>query len=143
MKRKRRRRGVPLLFTGPSRTGKTMAAAVIARALGAELHRIDLSRVVSKYIGDTEKNIDRVFDNAKGSRVVLLFDEADALFGKRAGVKDAHDRYANLEVSYLLKRIERFDGLVILATNRRQHIDKAFLRRLPVVMRFPRPGRRT
>jgi SpoVK/Ycf46/Vps4 family AAA+-type ATPase len=130
------RRGVAL-FHGPSGTGKTLAAVAIARELGANVVRIDLASVVSKYIGETEKHLDAVFDEAEQSGSVLLIEEADALFGKRSEVKDSHDRYANIEVSYLLQRIESFSGLAILATNRRQNIDEAFLRRLRCVIEFP------
>jgi hypothetical protein len=132
-------RGLHVLFAGPPGTGKTMAAAVIANELGLELYRIDLAQVVSKYIGETEKNLDRVFAAAEQTEVILFFDEADALFGKRSEVKDAHDRYANLEISYLLQRMEEYDGLAILATNLRQHLDEAFLRRLQVSIEFPFP----
>ena len=119
-----------ILFVGGSGTGKTVAARAIASQLGADLHRIDLSRIASKYIRETEKNIDRVFDDAENSGAVLQFDEADALFGKRSEVSDAHDQYANLEVSYLLQRMEAYSGPVILTTNRKDAIDTAFLRRL-------------
>src|SRR4029453_1355032 len=122
--------GIKVLFSGQSGTGKTMSAGVIARELGLDLYQIDLSRVVSKYIGETEKNLDRVFGAARGSNAVLFFDEADALFGKRSEVKDAHDRYANIEVAYLLQKMESYPGAVILATNYRHNIDQAFLRRL-------------
>lgn len=132
-------RGVSALFHGPSGTGKTMAAQGIARALGIELYAIDLSRVVSKYIGDTEKNIDLVFTDAQRSGAAILIDEADALLGKRSEVKDAHDRYANIEVAFLLQRMEAFEGLAILTTNLRQNLDAAFLRRLRFVVDFPRP----
>ena len=130
------RRGVAL-FHGPSGTGKTMAAVVIARELGTNLLRVDLASVISKYIGETEKHLDAVFNDAERSGSVLLIEEADALFGKRSEVKDSHDRYANIEVSYLLQRIEAFSGLVILTTNTRQNIDEAFLRRLRFVIEFP------
>lgn len=132
-------RGVTALFFGPSGTGKTMAALGIARQLGIQMLRLDLSRVVSKYIGDTEKNIDRVFTDAQRSGSAILIDEADALFGKRSEVKDAHDRYANIEVSYLLQRMEAYEGLAILTTNMRQNLDSAFLRRLRFIVDFPRP----
>jgi SpoVK/Ycf46/Vps4 family AAA+-type ATPase len=132
--------GLSALFTGPPGTGKTMAAEVIAAELDLPLYRIDLSQVVNKYIGETEKNLRRLFDAADVSDVILFFDEADALFGKRTEVKDAHDRYANLEISYLLERMERFKGLAILATNRKQDLDEAFLRRLRFVIDFPLPG---
>lgn len=131
--------GVTALFHGPSGTGKTMAAMAVARKLGVQILRIDLSRLVSKYIGDTEKNIDRIFLEAQHSGTALLIDEADGLLSKRGEVKDAHDRYANLEVSYLLQRMEAHDGLAILTTNLRQNLDTAFLRRLRFIIDFPRP----
>jgi hypothetical protein len=126
--------GMTSLFAGESGTGKTMAAQVVARELGLELFRIDLAIVVSKFIGETEKHLDRVFAAAAGSNAILLFDEADTLFGKRSEVQDAHDRYANVEVAYLLQRIERYDGAVILTSNLRHDIDQAFLRRLDLVV---------
>jgi AAA+ superfamily predicted ATPase len=132
-------RGVSALFHGPSGTGKTMAAHGIARALGIQMLRIDLSRVVSKFIGETEKNLDRVFIDAHRSGAAILIDEADALLGKRSEVKDAHDRYANIEVAFLLQRMEAFEGLAILTTNMRQNLDAAFLRRLRFIVDFPRP----
>ncbi len=134
-----RGRGVTALFAGPSGVGKSMAAEVIARELDLDLYRIDLSSVVSKYIGETEKNLKRVFDAAEAGGAVLFFDEADALFGKRSEVKDAHDRYANIEVSYLLQRMESYSGLAILATNMKGHLDAAFLRRLRFVIDLPFP----
>ncbi len=132
--------GLSALFAGPPGTGKTMAAEVLSVELGLPLFRIDLSQVVNKYIGETEKNLRRVFDAAEASDVILFFDEADSLFGRRTEVKDAHDRYANLEVSYLLERMERFKGLAILATNRKRDLDEAFLRRLRFLIDFPLPG---
>lgn len=132
--------GLSALFAGPPGTGKTMAAEVVAAASRLPLFRIDLSQVVNKYIGETEKNLRRLFDAAEASDVILFFDEADSLFGKRTEVKDAHDRYANLEVSYLLERMERFKGLAILATNRKKDLDEAFLRRLRFFIDFPLPG---
>jgi vesicle-fusing ATPase len=132
--------GLAALFAGPPGTGKTMAAEVIAAELDLPLYRIDLSQVVNKYIGETEKNLRRLFDAADSADLILFFDEADALFGKRTEVKDAHDRYANLEISYLLERMERFKGLAILATNRKKDLDEAFLRRLRFVVEFPLPG---
>jgi AAA+ superfamily predicted ATPase len=132
-------RGTTVLFHGPSGTGKTMAAHGIAKALNVHLLRLDLSRVVSKYIGETEQHCDRVFSDAAQSGAAVLIDEADALFGKRSEVKDAHDRYANIEVAFLLQRIETFDGLAILTTNLRQNLDPAFLRRLRFIVEFPRP----
>ena len=127
------------LFAGPSGTGKTMAAEVIANELGLPLYRVDLSAVVSKYIGETEKNLSQIFTEAESSSAVLFFDEADALFGKRSEVKDAHDRYANIEVSYLLQRMEDYDGIIILASNLRQNLDEAFVRRLHLTADFPFP----
>ncbi len=132
--------GLAVLFHGPPGTGKTMAAEALATELAMPLYRIDLSQVVNKYIGETEKNLSRLFDAADSADVILFFDEADALFGKRTEVKDAHDRYANLEISYLLERMERFKGLAILATNRKKDLDEAFLRRLRFVVEFPLPG---
>ena len=132
--------GLSALFAGPPGTGKTMCAEVIAAELGLPMYRIDLSQVVNKYIGETEKNLRRLFDAAESSDVILFFDEADSLFGKRTEVKDAHDRYANLEVSYLLERMERFKGLAILASNRKKDLDEAFLRRLRFLIDFPLPG---
>ncbi|HWM89213.1 MAG TPA: ATP-binding protein [Thermoanaerobaculia bacterium] len=131
--------GVSALFSGPSGTGKTTAAEVLARELRLDLYRIDLSTVVSKYIGETEKNLRRVFDAAEEGGAILLFDEADALFGKRSEVKDSHDRYANIEVSYLLQRMEGYRGLAILTTNLKDALDAAFLRRLRFVVQFPFP----
>jgi hypothetical protein len=131
--------GIKVLFSGQSGTGKTMSAGVIARELGLDLYQIDLSRVVSKYIGETEKNLDRVFSAARGSNAVLFFDEADALFGKRSEVKDAHDRYANIEVGYLLQKMEQYEGIAILATNLGRNIDTAFSRRLQYVVDLPLP----
>jgi hypothetical protein len=132
--------GITALFAGDSGTGKTMAAEVIANDLRVALCRIDLSAVVSKYIGETEKNLARVFDAAEGGGVILLFDEADALFGKRSEVKDSHDRYANIEINYLLQRMEAFRGLAVLATNMKRALDSAFLRRLRFIVDFPFPG---
>jgi SpoVK/Ycf46/Vps4 family AAA+-type ATPase len=132
-------RGLAALFNGPSGTGKTMAAGILARALGLDLYRIDLSNVVSKYIGETEKSLARIFAAAEASSAILFFDEADALFGKRSEVKDAHDRYANIEVSYLLQRMESYNGIAVLATNFRQNLDQAFARRLQVTIEFPLP----
>lgn len=131
--------GIAALFAGPSGTGKTMAAEVLASELKLDLYRIDLSQVVSKYIGETEKNLRRVFDAAEESGAILLFDEADALFGKRSEVKDSHDRYANIEISYLLQRMEAYSGLAILTTNMKSALDTAFLRRLRFVVQFPFP----
>ena len=135
----RRGLGVTALFTGESGTGKTLAAEVLAHELGLDLYRIDLSAVVSKYIGETEKNLKQVFDAAEEGGVLLLFDEADALFGKRSDVKDSHDRYANIEVGYLLQRMEAYEGLAILTTNLKSALDKAFQRRLRFTVSFPFP----
>ena len=132
--------GVSALFEGTSGTGKTMAAEVIANALRLNLYRIDLSAVVSKYVGETEKNLRRLFDAAEEGSALLFFDEADALFGKRSEVKDSHDRYANIETSYLLQRMESYRGLAVLATNMRSALDQAFLRRLRFIVSFPVPG---
>ncbi|NJO35838.1 MAG: ATP-binding protein [Rhodospirillales bacterium] len=134
-------RGVTALFHGPSGTGKTMAASAVAKRLGVQILRVDLSRVVSKYIGDTEKNVDRVFLDAQMSGAALLIDEADALLGKRSEVNDAHDRYANIEVAYLLQRMESYEGLAILTTNLRQNLDAGFVRRLRFIVDFPRRTR--
>ena len=131
--------GISAMFSGTSGTGKTMAAGVIAEALKLDLYRIDLSSITSKYIGETEKNLRKVFDAADSGGVVLLFDEADAVFGKRSEVKDSRDRYANLEVSYLLQRIESYKGLIILTTNLQDSIDPAFLRRIRFIVKFPFP----
>lgn len=131
--------GLSALFAGPSGTGKTLAAEVLANELRLDLYKIDLSQVVSKYIGETEKNLARVFDSAEAGGAILLFDEADALFGKRGEVKDSHDRYANIEVSYLLQRMEAYRGLAILTTNMKQALDTAFLRRLRFIVNFRFP----
>jgi SpoVK/Ycf46/Vps4 family AAA+-type ATPase len=132
--------GVTALFAGDSGTGKTMAAGVIANELGLDLYHIDLSAVVSKYIGDTEKNLRRLFDAAEAGGAILFFDEADALFGKRSEVKDSHDRYANIEINYLLQRMEAYRGLAILATNVKTALDRAFMRRLRFVVDFQFPA---
>lgn len=134
-------RGLSLLFSGPPGGGKTFAARCLANELEMNLYRIDLSQVVSKYIGETEKALARVFDEAEAGHGILFFDEADAIFGKRSEVKDAHDRYANIEVGFLLQRMESFDGVMILATNLRSNLDPAFLRRIRFVVDFPMPGR--
>jgi SpoVK/Ycf46/Vps4 family AAA+-type ATPase len=131
---------VRLLFAGPPGTGKSLAAEAMAAELGLDLLTVDLSRLVSKWLGETEKNLARVFDRAERTQAVLLFDEADALFAKRTEVTDAHDRYANLETAYLLSRLERFDALAILATNLKDQIDPAFIRRLECVVDFDEPG---
>jgi len=131
--------GATILFAGPPGTGKTMAAEVMAAELGLDLYKIDLSTVVSKYIGETEKNLERIFEGAEHSSAILFFDEADALFGKRSEVRDSHDRYANIEISYLLQRMEAYDGVTILATNLRANLDEAFTRRLQFAVDFPFP----
>ncbi len=133
------RRGVRMLFYGPPGTGKTLAAEVMAHALGVDLLVVDLSSLVSKYIGETEKNLAAVFEVAERSRALLLFDEADALFGKRTDAQDAHDRYANLETAYLLQRLERYEGVAVLTTNLRGQLDKAFSRRFEFIVEFPEP----
>ncbi|TEB07880.1 ATP-dependent zinc metalloprotease FtsH [Pelotomaculum schinkii] len=132
-------KGVNAMFSGPSGTGKTMAAEIIANALGLDLYKIDLSGVVSKYIGETEKNLDRIYTGAESANAILFFDEADALFGKRSEVRDAHDRYANIEISYLLQKMEQYEGITILATNLRQNLDDAFVRRMSFTIHFPFP----
>jgi ATP-dependent 26S proteasome regulatory subunit len=132
-------KGLNTLFAGPSGTGKTMAADIVAADLGLELYKVDLSTLVSKYIGETEKNLDRIFIAAAEANAILFFDEADAIFGKRSEVKDAHDRYANIEVGYLLQKMEEYDGVVILATNLRKNIDDAFIRRMHMTIEFPFP----
>jgi AAA+ superfamily predicted ATPase len=132
-------RGINALFTGPPGTGKTMAAEIIAQELGLELYKIDLSSVVSKYIGETEKNLERIFTAAENANAILFFDEADALFGKRSEVRDSHDRYANIEIAYLLQKMEQYEGVTILATNLRQNMDEAFTRRLQFIVEFPFP----
>ena len=131
--------GLVALFAGPSGTGKTLAAEVVGTTLGLDVYKVDLSSLVSKYIGETEKNLERIFDAASAGNVVLFFDEADALFGKRSEVSDSHDRYANIEVAYLLQRIEAYDGIVVLATNLRANLDDAFLRRIHVSVDFRDP----
>ena len=132
-------KGLSTLFSGPPGTGKTMAAGVMARALQLDLYKIDLSSVVSKYIGETEKNLATIFHEAETSNAILFFDEADALFGKRTEVSDAHDRYANIETSYLLQKMEEYEGMVILATNLRENMDEAFTRRIRFIVDFPFP----
>jgi SpoVK/Ycf46/Vps4 family AAA+-type ATPase len=134
-----RGRGLCALFYGQSGVGKTMAAEVLAHELFLEIYKIDLSTVVSKFIGETEKNLSKIFREAEDSNAILFFDEADALFGKRSEVKDAHDRYANIEINYLLQRVEEFDGLVVLATNLRHNIDEGFFRRMQFAVEFPFP----
>jgi SpoVK/Ycf46/Vps4 family AAA+-type ATPase len=132
-------RGTNILFTGPPGTGKTMAADVMANELNLDLYKVDLSNVVSKYIGETEKNLSRIFYEAGTSDAILFFDEADALFGKRSEVRDAHDRYANIETGYLLQKMEEYDGVTILSTNLRKNMDEAFVRRMAFLVRFPMP----
>lgn len=136
----RLRPGYRALFHGASGTGKTFASTLLGKSTGREVFRVDLSVVVSKYIGETEKNLSSLFEAAHRRDWILFFDEADALFGKRTSVKDSHDRYANQEVSYLLQRVEEYDGLCILASNLRANIDEAFLRRFNAIIRFPEPG---
>jgi AAA+ superfamily predicted ATPase len=134
-----RGRGLTALFIGPSGCGKTLAAEVVAKTLGLDLYQIDLARTVSKYIGETEQNLERIFTAAENTSAMLFFDEADALFGKRSEVRDSHDRYANLEISYLLQRMERYDGIAILASNLRDNLDEAFTRRVALTVHFPFP----
>ncbi|MBN1181701.1 MAG: ATP-binding protein [Bacteroidales bacterium] len=133
-------RGLNVLFSGPPGTGKTMSAEIIANELSLELYKIDLSRIVSKYIGETEKNLNKIFLEAETGNCILFFDEADALFGKRSEVKDSHDRYANIEISFLLQKIEEYEGIVMLATNMMKNFDSAFLRRLNYIVEFPFPN---
>jgi hypothetical protein len=132
-------KGINVLFSGPPGVGKTMAAEVFANELGLDLFKIDLSQIVSKYIGETEKNLNRVFDEARASNAILFFDEADALFGKRSEVRDSHDRYANIEIAYLLQKMDEYEGLSVLATNLKQNLDEAFARRLSFIIDFPFP----
>lgn len=134
-------RGITVLFSGPSGTGKTMAASAMANELNLQVYKIDLSSVISKYIGETEKNLSRIFHEAATSNAILFFDEADAIFGKRTEVKDSHDRYANIEVSYLLQKMEEYEGVTILASNFRQNIDEAFTRRINFIVEFPFPDK--
>jgi SpoVK/Ycf46/Vps4 family AAA+-type ATPase len=132
-------KGLNVLFAGPSGTGKTMAAEIMARELQLDLYKIDLSTVISKYIGETEKKLARIFAEAETSNAILFFDEADALFGKRSEVRDSHDRYANIEISYLLQKMEEYEGIAILATNLRKNMDDAFTRRIAFTVQFPFP----
>ncbi|MCP4263075.1 MAG: AAA family ATPase [Planctomycetes bacterium] len=132
-------KGLKVLFSGPPGSSKTMAVEVIASDLEMPLYRIDLSAVVSKYIGETEKNLTKIFDSAESFNAILFFDEADALFGKRSEVKDSHDRYANIEINYLLQRMEEYTGIAVLATNLLQSLDKAFIRRMQFVVEFDFP----
>jgi AAA+ superfamily predicted ATPase len=138
--KKRIKPGYRALFYGPPGTGKTLTASLLGKYTGKDVFRIDLSRVVSKYIGETEKNLSHLFDKASDKNWILFFDEADALFGKRTDIRDAHDKYANQEVAYLLQKIESYNGLVILATNQRGNIDDAFVRRFQAIIHFPMPG---
>jgi SpoVK/Ycf46/Vps4 family AAA+-type ATPase len=133
-------RGIVALFAGPTGTGKTMAAQVLARKLGLELYRLDPAQVVNKYIGETEKRLKTVFDECDRAHFLLLIDECEGMFGQRFNSKDAHDRYANLEIDYLLQRLERFEGVAVLATNRKSDLDSAFLRRIRFVIDFLHPG---
>jgi SpoVK/Ycf46/Vps4 family AAA+-type ATPase len=137
--KKRLRAGYRSLFYGPPGTGKSLTACMLGKHTGRDVYRIDLSLVTSKYIGETEKNLARIFDQAKNKNWILFFDEADALFGKRTEISDAHDRYANQEVSYLLQRIEDHDGVVILASNMTENLDDAFTRRFESIIHFPMP----
>lgn len=132
-------KGINVLFTGPSGTGKTMASQILANELELDLYRIDLAAVVSKYIGETEKNLNGIFGMAQDGRAVLLFDEADALFGKRSEVKDAHDRYANIEITYLMQRLEEFGGIVVMTTNLNRNLDESLSRRMRYIVEFPFP----
>ncbi|MGV7118550.1 ATP-binding protein, partial [Paenibacillus kyungheensis] len=134
-------KGLSLLFTGPPGTGKTMSARVIANELQMQMYQINLSQVVSKYIGETEKHLQEVFDEAKYSSSILFFDEADALFGKRSEVSDSHDKFANMETSFLLQKMEEYEGITVLATNYKQNLDEAFMRRISFIIRFPFPNK--
>lgn len=134
--------GLNALFVGPSGTGKTMAAEIIAHELRLDMYKIDLSMVVSKYVGETEKNLNKIFEGTKESNAILFFDEADALFGKRSEVKDSHDRYANIEINYLLQRMEEHEGVVILATNQGKNMDPAFVRRMHFIAEFSFPNKK-
>jgi SpoVK/Ycf46/Vps4 family AAA+-type ATPase len=133
------KRGYRSLFYGPPGTGKTLTATLLGKYTGKEVYRVDLSQTVSKYIGETEKNLSKLFDKAENKNWILFFDEADALFGKRTDIRDAHDKYANQEVAYLLQRVEAYNGLVILASNQRTNIDEAFTRRFQSIIHFPFP----
>lgn len=130
-----------MLFAGAEHREETAAAQMLAKELGRDLYLVDLSKIVSKYIGETEKNLRQVFATARASNSILFFDEADALFGKRSEVKDSHDRYANIEINYLLQQIEKYDGIAIIAAKRKESIDQAFRRRLRFVVEFPPPRR--
>lgn len=133
------KQGYRSLFYGPPGTGKTLTATLLGKYTGKEVYRVDLSQTVSKYIGETEKNLSKLFDKAENKNWILFFDEADALFGKRTDIRDAHDKYANQEVAYLLQRVEAYNGLVILASNQRTNIDEAFTRRFQSIIHFPFP----
>jgi len=137
---KKIKQGYRALFYGPPGTGKTLTATLLGKQFQKDVYRIDLSQVVSKYIGETEKNLEKVFNKAEHKEWILFFDEADALFGKRSSVNNAHDRYANQEVSYLLQRVEDFPGLIILASNYKNNIDNAFIRRFNSIINFPMPN---
>jgi SpoVK/Ycf46/Vps4 family AAA+-type ATPase len=136
-------RGISALFTGVPGTGKTLSAQAIAGELGLDIYRVDLSTIISKYIGETEKNLERIFTEAQNSNVILFFDEADSLFGRRSEVGSSHDRYANIEVGYLLQRIETYDGIVLMATNLGANLDEAFARRIHFIIDFPFPDEET
>jgi SpoVK/Ycf46/Vps4 family AAA+-type ATPase len=140
-RRSKQTAGIGVLFVGAHDKQQTAAAQILARELGRDLYRVDLSRIVSKYIGETEKNLRQVFAAAQASDSILFFDEADALFGKRSEVKDSHDRYANIEINYLLQQIEKYDGITIIAAKRKESIDQAFMRRLRFIVEFPPPRR--
>ena len=136
-----RAKGIGVLFAGGEYREETAAAQMLAKELGRDLYRVDLSKIASKYIGETEKNLRRVFAAAQARDSILFFDEADALFGKRSEVKDSHDRYANIEINYLLQQIEKYDGITIIAAKRKESIDQAFMRRLRFIVEFPPPRR--
>ena len=137
--RKKIKPGYKVLFHGPPGTGKTMAAALLGKVFNLDVYRVDLSMVISKYIGETEKNLEKVFKRAENKNWILFFDEADALFGKRTNISDSHDKYANQEIAYLLQRLEEYPGLVILASNMRSNVDEAFTRRLQCIIHFQKP----
>ncbi len=141
LNQKIKNRSITALFTGRPGTGKSMAASIVANEIGLDMYRIDLSKVMSKYIGETEKILSEIFSSAENAGCILFFDEADAVFGKRTEIKDAHDRFSNIEISYLLQRIESYDGIVILATNLKRNIDDAFMRRMRFIVDFPFPSR--
>jgi SpoVK/Ycf46/Vps4 family AAA+-type ATPase len=134
-------KGIGVLFAGEEHREQTAAAQMLAKELGRDLYRVDLSKIISKYIGETEKNLRQVFAAAQASDSILFFDEADGLFGKRSEVKDSHDRYANIEINYLLRQIEKYDGITIIAAKRKESIDQAFMRRLRFILEFPPPRR--